>query len=981
MRKFIISIMLILGAVLNANAAAPSPRRGGVNSATDTNIAPTPQSARSATRAVSRGSAQTTARATVAARSATNQPQQTVRARAAVTTQKVINSGTKVATAVKNTAVSEECQNKYFGCMDAFCMLDNTSGGRCLCSNRNAELDDILAEIEKLDQQSYQMATYGVEKIEMGADADAAISRAKAVAEESANNVEKSRKKTLDLSLWDSSISLDEEDVFDIFAASSSIDGKTGDALQRAATDLCVAQIPECAADMSMLKLLYAQKIKSDCNAYENSLKQQKNASQTKLATAERALRDAALEQLRAANRYDLGQCTIEFKKCMQTTGGCGDNFASCASVAAMDNTNVVKSTSRKAKNYAIKGSATTIEITASTYDTLLAKKPLCETVTKQCQSVADQVWPTFLKDVAPALKSAELIAEDNARQNCIGNISSCFQKACRDNIDPNDPDGSYDMCLTRPETMLNVCKIPLNACGIDASSAAKAQESQIWDFVVARLASMRVDSCTREVKSCLQSEDRCGSDYTQCVGLDTDTIMRMCPYEKLVGCQMVYGENEIRGDAVYEEVSRMVQGVMLNIDNNMLTMCQRAADAAMVKVCGDTANCDGLAVDNGAGTRSLKYEVCQYTNISGDDITWGAVCMDSIDGVSEYDLINPGNGAKGWAGKLSGIVYWGDIAYTCQENGSDCGFTTEEEYIAKLQKAGQNIDSEQRAIIKEWVYGMEMRALTNAVNTAISAIEADPTVQYCMTGRRVQGMKFGDDDDRSFGAQDRGQGRFPNLTSQMRRTIALSALKTARENYNKKYDTEIARMMKDQVTMATRIDKNHAIEAAQKTCDDWQGQSSLPSSEAPKKANVGKWIAVGVIVAATVAACIFSYGSAAPALYGGLKGIVATVGGKAAMTTLASGIAHSTTAIGLTAATAVGVGGTTAAVSVANSGAAGEEGAKDWNYKETITTTFNQQTGVCTRVRVYQNCAKIKKNTCKEWEEPQEVRDEVTLL
>ena len=969
MRKFIISIMLILGAVLNANAAAPSPRRGGVNSVTDTNIAPTPQSARSATRAVSRGSAQTTARATVAARSATNQPQQTVRARAAVTTQKVINSGTKVATAVKNTAVSEECQNKYFGCMDAFCMLDNTSGGRCLCSNRNAELDDILAEIEKLDQQSYQMATYGVEKIEMGADADAAISRAKAVAEESANNVEKSRKRTLDLSLWDSSISLDEEDMFDIFAASSSIDGKTGDALQRAATDLCVAQIPECAADMSMLKLLYAQKIKSDCNAYENSLKQQKNASQTKLATAERALRDAALEQLRAANRYDLGQCTIEFKKCMQTTGGCGDNFASCASIAAMDNTNVVKSTSRKAKNYAIKGSATTIEITASTYDTLLAKKPLCETVTKQCQSVADQVWPTFLKDVAPALKSAELIAEDDARQNCIGNISSCFQKACRDNIDPNDPDGSYDMCLTRPETMLNVCKIPLNACGIDASSAAKAQESQIWDFVVARLASMRVDSCTREVKSCLQSEDRCGSDYTQCIGLDTDTIMRMCPYEKLVGCQMVYGENEIRGDAVYEEISTMVQGVMLNIDNNMLTMCQRAADAAMVKVCGDTANCNGLAVDNGAGTRSFKYEVCQYTNISGEDITWGAVCMDSIDGVSEQDLINPGNGAKGWAGKLSGTMYWGDIAYTCKESDTDgvadCAFTTEEEYIAKLQNAGYKIDSEERTIIKERVYGMEMRALTNAVNTAISAIESDPTVQYCMTGRRVQGMKFGDDDDRSFGAQGRGQGRFPNLTSQMRQTIALSALKTARENYNKKYDTEIARMMKDQVTMAARVDKNHAIELAQNTCKDWAENSVLPKSEAPKVNNTGKWIAVGLLAAAAVVASIFTFGAAGAPAAAALLGFVET----------------STTVAAVSAG--VGVAAVGAAAGIATSAAApvGEANVEQWNYKENVTTTFAPSTGVCTRVRVYQNCAKIKKNTCKEWEDPQEVRDEVTLL
>ena len=45
----------------------------------------------------------------------------------------------------------------------------------------------------------------------------------------------------------------------------------------------------------------------------------------------------------------------------------------------------------------------------------------------------------TFLRKVAPQVKSAELIAEDKARQDCIGNISSCFQKACKDTIDPND--------------------------------------------------------------------------------------------------------------------------------------------------------------------------------------------------------------------------------------------------------------------------------------------------------------------------------------------------------------------------------------------------------------------------------------------------------------------------------------------------------------------------------------------------------------
>ena len=90
-----------------------------------------------------------------------------VNARAA-TTQKVVSSGTSIASATTNTVVSEECRTKYYGCMDSFCMLDNTNGGRCLCSDKNAEFDEILAQIQKLDEQSYAMATTGVERVNMG---------------------------------------------------------------------------------------------------------------------------------------------------------------------------------------------------------------------------------------------------------------------------------------------------------------------------------------------------------------------------------------------------------------------------------------------------------------------------------------------------------------------------------------------------------------------------------------------------------------------------------------------------------------------------------------------------------------------------------------------------------------------------------------------------------------------------------------------
>ena len=157
--------------------------------------------------------------------------------------------------------------------------------------------------------------------------------------------------------------------------------------------------------------------------AYENTIKKKRNESNEKLQAAERALRETALEQHQAANKYDLSKCTIKFKECMQTTGGCGNDFSGCATVVATDNTSARNTSKDATKKFVIQGAVSGITISASTYDTLIAKKPLCDTITKNCTAVADQVWDTFLKEAAPQIKSAEIIAEDNARQSCIANI------------------------------------------------------------------------------------------------------------------------------------------------------------------------------------------------------------------------------------------------------------------------------------------------------------------------------------------------------------------------------------------------------------------------------------------------------------------------------------------------------------------------------------------------------------------------------
>ncbi|MBO4700990.1 MAG: hypothetical protein J5620_04575 [Alphaproteobacteria bacterium] len=870
--------------------------------------------------------------------------------------QSVISTGTKVTAAAQNTVVDEKCWNGFMGCMDSFCMLDNANGGRCICSDKNAEYDSILAEIQSLDEQSYQMATVGVEQIEMGDDAKAVMDKTNSVTKRIEKDSQ-SKRQSLDLSAWNSATEIDfDADVEDIFSLASdgtSITNKTGDALYRAAAKLCNAQIPECKSQSTMMELMYKQRIRSDCTAYENSLRQQRTQSAQKLASAQSAMREAALEQYRNANKYDLGQCTVQFKQCMQTTGGCGDDFSGCVDYSVRESL-----TKTNAKSKTIKGTSSKITLLAATYDVLEAKKELCMSVTQQCVNVRDQVWDTFLREVAPQVKSAELMAESNMRTSCISNIANCFQKACKENMDPNDPDGSYDMCLTRPETLRSACKVEIDPC--------EGAIPNIMTYVTARLASMRVDSCTKEFKQCLTSEDRCGTDYTQCIGLDTDTIVRMCPRDKLVGCY-----NSKKPDAdVYDELAEIATGIFLSIDNNMLSACQKALDTAMIKVCGSTENCDDLVVDNGAGTRSFKYEVCHYNGFetaTGQDGSklpmpkFDSLCYDSLDGVSQSDLTNQADG-QGWAGRLSGLVYWGEISYNTDKN----QFTTEQEYMKALKDSGFELNEDEKQVVHDRVFGTEIKALTNAVATAINTIESDQVVQYCMTGREFQGYQ------KILGSNSKDNPRFPNLTRQIRQIIAASALKNARDNYMEKYDTEIERMMKDQVKAAQRIDENAAKVQAAQSCENWKASSSLPETKAPKASNAGKWVAIGIIAAVAVVASIFTFGGSAFAGGSAIAAIIASIE--------AGGIGSATIAAATTTAVALGAS-TTAAVMAANVTPVDKVQVEQWNYKMSADTTFNWETGECIKTVVTQDCEKTKKNDCEDWADPVETVTSINLL
>lgn len=779
MRKlvFLPIAVALFSPVFGAFGATTRGSRGGgtnVNS-NDASATSTPITARAAvrgtkamstTQSVQQG-ASTTARAAVRGAAATVSTSQPVQQTASVTAraaakQKVINMGTKISSATANTVVSQECQDAYFGCMDSFCMLENVTGGRCKCSEKNAEYDKVLAEIMNLDQQSYIMQTEGVSLLRMGKSADEVY----AMAEDAANKVSKDKKteeaskNKLDLSAWNNSWFDDAEDIWedeDAIALESDLTSKTGDKLHAIAASTCTQQVPaQCKSSTPILRMIYVQKIQSDCAAYENSLKQQQLESNQKLQTARQSLRDAALEEYQKANKYDLGGCVAAFNTCMQQDEACGDGFLGCVTFAATDNLKNDKS-GPAAEQTEIKFAHSKIKLAKTTMDELLSKRVFCSGILEQCvnANVNDAVWTAFLKSAAPALKTAELDAEDKLRRNCVNEITQCYLTGCKEQMDPNDQDGSYDMCLSNPDLFKSLCKVKLEPCLLATGGTYdNPQASSLWDGLSARLSSLKVGACTTQIKECLLSEDVCGKDYAGCIGLSTYEIGQLCPIDKLTACAGGTEKTE-------EYVARVARGIALGIDNSMQNACQSALNTAMLTYCGAETECPNAMVDESVFDGVLNVKFCALD--AKGAVSSGSSCYADSTLIPNTELLS----------KRFSPVLFGKIDISQIQNMVD---DIDKRSAKNLEWFSFRNKNKTSSVAKDMTYSNDelqklQTVLVNNYKMILGEIESDPKVAACMSGKRqVQGFSK----DAFIGE---GDARFPNLTENVRKIIAKAVI------------------------------------------------------------------------------------------------------------------------------------------------------------------------------------------------------------
>jgi hypothetical protein len=465
------------------------------------------------------------------------------------------------------------------------------------------------------------------------------------------------------------------------------------------------------------------------------------------LADARAAVRGALRNSLNAANEYDLGTCMVNFKKCMQTEDSCGKDWFNCVSTIASENMQNQKSVSTAGTKVQ---TVVKYDIADSTMEILESKRNICENVLNKCVAVRDMVWPAFLREAAPTIKIAELNAESKIRQSCLTDISACIQKACKDDIVGKGVD-TMDSCLSRPDMVRSFCKIQVDTC--------ERMEPLIWGYVKDKLAAMRVDVCTAEVKECFTSEDRCGGDFSKCIGMDYNYIHDICPIDKLVVCKANNPKFSMA------DLDSMLMGLYLNIDNSALDTCQEKVDLKMAELCGSTTDCNKFASDDTIGTGALRAQkdgnIYRVTGM----ISFGSIKMGNAVGTT-IDTVN-------------------DKKVTLKP-----GEISVAGYLEQIRARNSSVANAEGIIssIEE-----ELNNIAGTINRTIEMIEQDPEIQYCVSGRDLSQIN-----GKGKGIGNTTTARFPNLLNQVKMQIAIAALRQATNNYNQKFNLEVAKATKD---------------------------------------------------------------------------------------------------------------------------------------------------------------------------------------
>ena len=294
------------------------------------------------------------------------------------------------------------CRDAYRQCMDEFCLLDESEGYRCACSDNINKSKDLIQEIQKIQAEADKLYTEGVEREQLGA-------KVSLVFGQSAAAQKATRASGLSFSEWLNSGTTTDD--------SLGADTDIGDNLYSMAANYCADTLKSCGTRAEMEEVLYSRRIVADCKVFESYLADQKTNAQANKRTAEAAVRKARLEMLDTTNKYNRGECLLAYRSCIADKGGCGVNFENCLDA-----------------------------------DLLGRRANACENVLDQCMASRSYVLEDWNAEAQSILVDASKYADKYARQTCLARIQACLEDNCST--------ATNSACLTNVNVAAGICTV-----------------------------------------------------------------------------------------------------------------------------------------------------------------------------------------------------------------------------------------------------------------------------------------------------------------------------------------------------------------------------------------------------------------------------------------------------------------------------------------------------------------------------------------
>ena len=384
-----------------------------------------------------------------------------------------------------------KCKTVFFDCMDEFCANKDAQLKRCACSTR---ANEFTATQKSLDNAEDKLLDFSQRLLHVNMDPDdaAVINRASegeaayyATADKTAS------KKTLDEiakklnanfeqsgnNMSALSWSLDIDSAFDSIdpLSGASTTAKSGISLRNAALPICREMAAEVcdATDITLVENSYNMAIEQDCNTVKKSFETQVQATRTKILESGALLDMTRLNKYQENNADDILTCKSKMLDMLTNTNVCGENLTKCLDISGryINPTTGAAFLSPELVNISTlimrptsTDSWAKIPKNASFVSYLNAKKKYIEPATKNCESIADDVWDSFIDDALAKIKLAQNAKLEEVRQSCTTLLTECLDNA-NENLSEFDSRALSTFGVISDKTVNALCKNVRTSC------------------------------------------------------------------------------------------------------------------------------------------------------------------------------------------------------------------------------------------------------------------------------------------------------------------------------------------------------------------------------------------------------------------------------------------------------------------------------------------------------------------------------------